>query len=135
MASTLLLDRTRWDLVLDAYGNIALASGPYALAQDAASAIRLFQGELNYDTGQGVPYFGQILGKFPPVAFMKARFVEAALTVPGVVSAVCFLNAIKDRTVTGQVQITDAFGRVGVATFTNIGIWDRSSWNDGSRQG
>ena len=54
---TLLLDQTTWDLTLDANNNIALAAEPYAFAQDAASAIRLFQGELWYDTTRGVPYF------------------------------------------------------------------------------
>jgi hypothetical protein len=37
-------DRSTWDLVLGASGNIAEASAPYALAQDAASAIQLFAG-------------------------------------------------------------------------------------------
>jgi hypothetical protein len=114
---TLLLDRTAWDLCLDTSGNIAMASVPYALAQDAASAIRLFAGELWYDTTQGVPYFGQILGQAPPIAAMKASFVSAALTVPGVVSAVCYISEIKDRVVTGQVQVTDAAGVVTVAGF------------------
>jgi hypothetical protein len=114
---TLLLSRTTWDLTLDASGSIAMASGAYALAQDAASAIRLFSGELWYDTSQGVPYFGRILGQAPPIAFMKARFVAAALTVPGVVSAVCYISGIEGRTVTGQVQITDATGSVAAAAF------------------
>jgi hypothetical protein len=74
---TLALDRTTWDLFLDARGDIAVASNPYSLAQDAASAIRLFSGELYYDTTQGVPYFGQILGQMPPLEFMKAQFVGA----------------------------------------------------------
>lgn len=114
---TLLLDRTTWDLCLDASGNIALASGAYALAQDAASAIRLFAGELWYDTTQGVPYFAEILGKTPSVALMKSEFTAAALTVPGVVSARCFIASIKGRTVTGQVQITDVAGNTAVASF------------------
>ena len=117
MADTLLLDRTTWDLCLDASGNIAVASGPYALAQDAASAIRLFATELWYDTAQGVPYFASILGQPPPIALMKAQFEAAALTVPGVVSAVAFISKIEGRTVTGQVQITDATGTVAAATF------------------
>lgn len=112
MAKTLLLDRTVWDLTKDASGNIALASEPYALAQDAASAIKLFQGELWFDTTKGIPYFGQILGRFPPIALMKAQFVAAAMTVPGVVSAVCFIESIVNRSVVGQVQITDASGTV-----------------------
>jgi tetrahydromethanopterin S-methyltransferase subunit D len=117
MPSTLLLARDTWDLCVDARGNIAVASEPYALAQDAASAIRLFQGELWYDTGQGVPYFSEILGQAPPLSFLKASFVTAALTVPGVVSAVCFISGIVGRTVTGQVQVTDASGNVTVAAF------------------
>lgn len=103
---TLLLDQTAWDLVLDAQGNIALAAEPYALAQDAASAVRTFQGEVYYDTAQGVPYFQSILGTFPPAQLMKAAFVKAAMSVPGVKSAVCFLQAVAGRQVIGQIQIT-----------------------------
>lgn len=115
--NTLLLDRTTWDLCLDAYGNIAMAAPPYALAQDAASAIRTFQGEVYYDTTLGIPYFDQILGQFPSLQLMKAQFVAAAMTVPGVVSAVCYIDSIAGRTVTGQVQVTDSTGTVSAASF------------------
>lgn len=103
--ATLLLDTVEWDLVVDIAGNIATATEPYSLAQDAASAIRLFLGELYYDTTKGVPYWDQILGQAPPVNYMRAKFDEAALTVAGVVTAVCFIASITGRTVTGQVQI------------------------------
>lgn len=108
--NTLLLDRGLWDLVTDAAGNIAMASPPYSLTQDVASAIKLFQGELWYDTIPGVPYFDQILGQAPPIPFLKAQIIAAALTVPGVVSAVCFISKIEGRTVNGQVIITDEAG-------------------------
>jgi hypothetical protein len=114
---TLLLSRSAWDLCLDASGNIAAAAAPYALAQDAASAIRLFAHELWFDTAQGVPYFTQILGQAPPIAALKAAFVSAALTVPGVESAVCYLSAINGRTVSGQVQVTDGNGVTTAAGF------------------
>lgn len=114
---TLLLDRTTWDLCLDASGNIAMASNPYALAQDAASAAKLFSGELFYDTTKGVPYFGSILGKAPSLAFLKAQYVAAALTVPEVVSALCFISQITNRTVTGQLQVTDSTGATSVVGF------------------
>jgi len=87
------------------------------LAQDAASAIRLFQGELWYDVRPGVPYFERILGRFPPLSLVKARFTEAALRVPGVVRATCYIAGIKGRVLTGQVQVTDAAGRTTLATF------------------
>jgi len=115
--NTLLLDTVAWDLVLDANGNIAVASAPYALAQDAASAIRTFAGEVYYDTTQGIPYFGQILGKFPPVSLMKAQFEAAAMTVPSVTAAKAFITGFANRKVTGQVQITDALGATSVAGF------------------
>lgn len=114
---TILLDTVAWDLVVDAAGNIAVASDPYALAQDAASAIRLFQGELWFDTAQGVPFWTQILGRSPPLALMKSKFVAAARTVPGVVAARCFITAITERRVSGQVQITDSAGRAATAGF------------------
>jgi len=117
MPNTLYLDPQAWDLVLDSSGNIAMASPPYALAQDAASAIRTFIGECWYDVTVGIPYWQQILGKFPPIALMKAQFVAAALTVPGVTAAQAFITGIVDRKVTGQVQVTDASGVVSFASF------------------
>lgn len=117
MPSTLLLDVSLWDLTTDASGNIAVATEPYSLAQDAASAIKTFQGECFYDVTIGIPYFQQILGKFPSISLMKAQFVNAALTVPGVVSAKCFITAITDRVVNGQVQVTDANGATSAANF------------------
>lgn len=116
MARTLLLDRTVWDLCLDAAGNIAVAAEPYAQAQDVASAIRLFRGELWYDVAVGIPYFGQILGRTPAPAFLKAQFVAAALTVPGVVSATAFLTFDRTRGVGGQVQFATSDGAALVAT-------------------
>ena len=117
MAQTLLLDTVAWDLVLDIFGNIAVASEPYSQAQDAASAIRLFQGELWYDTTKGVPYWTQILGYAPPIALMKAKFITAALTVPGVTSANCFITGINGRLVTGQVQLSNKVNQTATATF------------------
>lgn len=108
--NTLLLDVSRWDLCLDAAGNIARASAPYALAQDVASAIRLFLGELWYDTTKGVPYFEAVLGHTPTLIEFQALMVRAALTVPGVVSAQCILSSFEARTVHGQVLFTDDGG-------------------------
>lgn len=114
---TILLDIENWDMVIDASGNIAVASDPYSLAQDAASEIRLFKGEFYYDTIQGIPYWQQILGKFPPVSLMKAKFIAAALKVPQVVRAKCYLRAITKRQVSGQVQTIDANDRISVVNF------------------
>ncbi len=119
MASTLLLNPVdqAWDLLVDSAQNIAVADEPYALAQDAASAIKLFQGEDYYDLSRGIPYWDQILGHWPPVRVMKAYFVRAAKTVPGVVDAQCFIESVRDRRPKGQVQITDRTGALTVVGF------------------
>lgn len=115
--NTLLLDTLSWDLVADNSANIAVASDPYSQAQDAASAIKLFAGELYYDVSQGIPYFEEILGKSPPISLMKAYFNEQALTVPGVVVAQSYITFWRGRLVRGQVQIKNDAGDVSAAGF------------------
>ena len=110
MATTLLLDREFWDLSIGADGNIALASEPYSQTQDAASAVRVFQGECFYDTALGVPYFSDVLGRYQPTQIMRARAQLAALTVPGVTDATAILVTGPNRELTGQIQITTANG-------------------------
>jgi hypothetical protein len=107
---TLLLDTMVWDLCLDAFGDIAVAGDPYSMAQDVASAIRLFNGECYYDTTRGVRYFEDILGQTPPLPLVKAELTHAAETVPGVTFAQAFIVVTDDRAVTGQVQCTSAAG-------------------------
>ena len=114
---TLLLDPKSWDLLIDASGDIAMASEPYSQAQDAASAIKLFESELWYDTTKGVPYWASILGLAPPMSLMKAKWVAAALTVPGVATAVCFISSFKDRFVQGQVQIKNVADKTAAVGF------------------
>ena len=101
-----------WDLTVDIHGNIAMASNPYALAQDAASAIKLFAGEAWYDTTQGIPYWAQVLGLNPPLQLLKTYIVGAALTVPEVTGAQAFITGFTNRNIVGQVQITDKTGTV-----------------------
>lgn len=113
---TLLLDPNGWDWLVDASGNIAVAGPPYSQAQDASSAIRLYLGELYYDTTQGVPY-ARILAKPPNIPLLKSYMETAALTVPGVVAAVCFITALSERSVSGQVQITNSNGQTAAAAF------------------
>src|ERR1700743_3153508 len=110
--STLLLDVGTWDLTLDAFGNIALAAPPYALAQDVASTCRTVLGEVYYDDTLGVDYFGQLFGKAPPAAGFQEQFVSAAESVAGVVTATCIIESYSaaSREAIGQVQFIDVNG-------------------------
>lgn len=106
----MLLSLDLWDLVVDADGNIAVASDPYSTAQDVASACRLFLGESWYQTTLGVPYFPAILGHLPPIALLKAQLAQAAATVPGVTNVQVFLSSVQNRVITGQIVFSDANG-------------------------
>lgn len=104
--NTLLLDQSTWDLCLDANRNIAMASDPYAIAQDVASAVRTFLGECWYDTTLGVPYFTEVLGQWPPVRLVKSLIEDAAMTVPEVTAAQCVITSFTGRALAGQIQVT-----------------------------
>lgn len=103
--ATMQLDAT-WDLTVDDAGNMALApmSPPANLAQDAASAIRTWLGECYWNTTVGVPW-QTILGSTPNLPLLKQQLVNAALTVPGVATAIVFLSSFENRKVSGQVQV------------------------------
>ena len=116
--NTLLLDISEWDLVLDAYGNIAVAQPPYALAQDVASAVQTWQGECIYDTTQGIPWDDEVIGQLPPQALLTGLMSKEATTrVPGVVQAQTLIQSFKDRLVTGQLQFIDEEGVMNGVTF------------------
>lgn len=115
--NTLLLDQSAWDLVIDSAGNIAMASPPYALSQDVASAVRTFLGEVWYDTTQGIPYFTEILGHLPPASLLTGLIENVALTVPGVVTAQCVINSFNNRDVSGQILFTDENDQTGTVNF------------------
>ena len=114
---TLLLDTAAWDLTLDANGDIALANPAYSLAQDVASAVKLFAGELWYDTTKGIPYFADVLAQLPPLPIFVGYLEGAALTVPGVVQAQVVFTSFVNRTVSGQVLFIDEVGEASGVTF------------------
>lgn len=114
---SLLLDRDAWDLVLDSSGNIAACSEPYSMAQDVATACRTFKGELIYDSKDGVPYFSDILGQWPPLSLVRERLKSAALSVSGVVAAQVIITGVDGRTLSGQAQFTDTDGVISTVTF------------------
>jgi len=115
--TTLLLDQSAWDLVLDTSGNIAMAGAPYSVAQDVASAVRTFLGECVFDTSQGLPYWQQILGMYPPKSFIRQAIINVALSVPNVASVEVMFTSFTNRTLTGQIKIIDTDG-----TTNNIGF-------------
>lgn len=117
MSQSLLLDPDTWDLIVDSAGNIALAPVEYSLAQDAACAVKTFQKDLYYDQVQGIPYWQQILGKFPPLSLVRAHMIRMAMSVPGAIKSECFFSSFENRKLSGQIQVTDINGKTTAANF------------------
>lgn len=118
MASTLLLDRTTWDLAVDASGNIAMASAPYATAQDISSAVRVFQGECWYNTALGLPYLNKILGRNQSVSVFRSNVEQVAATVPEVASVKCVLSRMNaSRQLSGVILFTTDSGSTSSVSF------------------
>lgn len=103
---TIFLNPTTWDLDVDASGGIAIASGPYAVAQSVANQCMLWRGEAPYNTGDGIPYEQSALGQRPAQATLAAWYQQEALRVPEVAAATPVLNYDQARGVTGQIQVT-----------------------------
>lgn len=115
--NSLALDPVTWDLVTDAAGNLAMVSGAARLAQDVATAIRTYAGEVIYDTTLGIRWFQDILGQAPNLALIKSDCEAAALTVPGVQSVQVFITGLSATgQLSGQVQITGTDGSTATVT-------------------
>ena len=110
MSASLLLDIEAWDLCLDAKGNWALAEDPYAILQNVSTACRLIQGELYYDTTKGVPYWSDVFSGAYPLELLKADLEDAASAVTGVDDATVYISSLTNRELTGQVQVSTAYG-------------------------
>lgn len=109
--TTWLLDQSTFDSCLDANGNIAVASAPYAIAQDVATQLSTFLGECWYDSTLGIPYWQQILGKRPPASLIISLLEAQALLVPDVETAVATIGGINaKRGAIGQMIVTDTDG-------------------------
>ena len=82
---TLLLDGD-WDITLTEAGNLALAEGYYATAQNVANECRLFTQDAFFAQDDGIPWYVAQLGKPLARSVASSRMRQAASDVSGVVS-------------------------------------------------
>ena len=115
---SIFVDSVNNDLAVDINGNLQIATGGFALALAAACAIRTFQSEVYYDSTQGLPYFQAILGKNPPLEYVRARLADAALNAdPDIVASQVYFSSLTNRDLSGQVQTTDSTGKIAASNF------------------
>lgn len=107
MYDTIFLNPDTWDLEIDASGNVAMANAPYAVAQDAASACRLWKNEAPYNTERGIPYEQSILGMLPTPQLLSNWYATECETVPNISNCTPVLQFTRSsRSLSGQLQLT-----------------------------
>ena len=95
-----------------------MASTPYAQAQNAASACRVWKGECALNTVRGVPYEQSVLGFRPTTSQVASWFENEADQVTGIDSSLAILTFDEStRELGGQIQLTLSDG-----TTTNVSI-------------
>lgn len=108
MAYTLKLNNN-WDLCLDSNGNIATSLDDYAIAQNAANAVRLFLNDAFFARQKGVPHYQIELGDRPNPArsTLNNRIRQAVMQVEGVQNAQVTLDYNNNtRTFGGEITLT-----------------------------
>lgn len=95
-----------WDITLDSAGNLAIADNNYSIAQDVASAVKLFTNDAYFDTQAGIPHFEISLKRNVSASVVRARIKEAAENVLGVKSATVDLIEISNNTLRAEILIT-----------------------------
>lgn len=114
--TTMRLDTSNWDLMLDGSGNLAIANDSYAVAQDVASACLVFSGECYYDNTLGIPWKEEVLGKRPTPGYVAQKMQTEAKKLPIVDQALATIFFDKNtRQMRGTIRVTDTDGNTAQA--------------------
>lgn len=101
----------KWDIHVDKNGDIALSDGNYAIAQNAANAVRLFTNDAYFNQDRGIPHYDIELGHNPisSQSVLINRIREAVLNVDGVEDAQISLEFDNEtRTFGGEITLATA---------------------------
>lgn len=120
MANDTLALTADWDLDLDDQGSLRTVgdatnrdtqTGPgMRLAQDVASRLRAWRGEVWFDGDQGIDYT-RYLGGAPAVVQLSADFQSEALRVPECNTALADVSlTARTRALAGTLYVTDLTG-------------------------
>lgn len=103
---TLKLDNDSWDLSVDELGNIATVTGDRRLAQDVASSVRVWEGELPFDVSRGINY-----GNPDEIAStLNYEMNKQARLVNGVMDSYVVFDKLTDRKLNATIYVTNEIG-------------------------
>lgn len=103
---TLKLDNDTWDVGIDDVGNIAVVSGNQRLAQDVASSVRVWKGELPFNTDRGIDY-GNPDELMPTLNY---EINKQARVIDGVQDSYVVFDKLTDRKLNTTIYLTNESG-------------------------
>ena len=95
-----------WDLYVDENGNLAIKNGNDRLAQDVASSVRVFKGEIGFNTPRGVEYNKPDLNK----ETLNYQMNKQARMVEGVDDSIVIFNQLENRVLKPVIYVTNIDG-------------------------
>ena len=111
---TMLLDEN-WDLVLTDAGNISMAEGAYATAQNLSNECRLFLRDAYFEMDRGIPHYLIELGARddPDKSLLRTYMRKACSRIPDLreVTGISFEGLDREvRKLTGVIEFTTEEG-------------------------
>lgn len=100
-----LLDEN-WDLFVDEYGNIATKDEAEQLAQDVASSVRVWKGEVPFDIYRGVEYNKPDENR----QNLRQQMVEQVYYIDGVGDCLIDFKELTNRTLKPIIYLTTEDG-------------------------
>lgn len=97
---------TDWDVYIDDLGNIATLDGNARLAQDVASSVRVFLGELPFNVTRGIEYNKPDQNR----ETLNHQMNDNAKLIEGVSESVVVFEELKDRVLKPVVYVTNTDG-------------------------
>lgn len=97
------LDNLNWDVYVGQTGDIATLEGNDRLAQDVASSVRVFRGELPMDTERGVEYTKPDTNRQE----LNDQMNEQARLVEGVQNSVVVFEELQNRRLKPIIYVTN----------------------------
>ena len=94
---TALSQTTVNDIFLTSEGDFAMSEGKEAYANVIADVVRTYRGELQLDTGTGVPYFETVFDSVNGIDVWKSEVRKSVLALPFVRSIDSFIASWKSE--------------------------------------
>lgn len=107
---TLLFNPESWgELLVNARGDIAVASEPYRTAQDVSTATKMFKADLWYNISEGIPYLEEVYAKDADIPVLRDFLEKQAFKINGVFAVEVLMSDFTDRKLSGRVIINNEF--------------------------